>query len=129
MKALSSLMIALAFLASSGIAAAEQLTGRIVGVSDGDTVTLLDYSKQQHKIRLVGIDAPESSQAFGQASKKNLSDLVFNREVTADCPSSDRYSRRLCKILIGGTDANLAQIEGGLCVALQAVSVRPASSG
>ncbi len=113
MKNLLHLVVSIVLLISTGSAAAEQLTGRIVGVSDGDTVTLLDYSKQQHKIRLVGIDAPESSQAFGQASKKNLSDLVFNREVTADCPSSDRYSRRLCKIFVGGIDANLAQIERG----------------
>ena len=51
--------------------------GRVVGVSDGDTVTVLDNANRQHKIRLSGIDAPEKSQAFGQRSKQNLSDLTL----------------------------------------------------
>ena len=51
-------------------------TGRVVSVTDGDTVKVLDAKKVQHKIRLTGIDAPEKNQAFGNASKKHLEDMV-----------------------------------------------------
>ena len=51
---------------------AETITGRVVGVADGDTITVLDADKVQHKIRLTGIDAPEKKQAFGNRSKESL---------------------------------------------------------
>jgi endonuclease YncB( thermonuclease family) len=60
---------------------ADTLTGRVVGVADGDTITVLDANRQQHKIRLQGIDAPERAQPFGQRSKESLSTMVFNKEV------------------------------------------------
>lgn len=66
-----------------------EVTGRIVGVHDGDTVTVLDAVRQQHKIRLQGIDAPELGQAYGQKSKQHLSDLVFGKDVIADCGKKD----------------------------------------
>jgi len=93
---------------------AETITGLVVGIADGDTVTILDAEKKQHKIRLGGIDAPESAQAFGQSSKKNLSNMVFNRQVEADCVKRDKYRRLVCKILINGNDANLEQVRSGL---------------
>ena len=51
------------------------------GVSSGDTVTVLDAERHQHKVWLAGIDAPEKAQPFGQASKISLSDQIFGREV------------------------------------------------
>ncbi len=102
------------WLLTSSLIYAELIQGRIVGVADGDTVTILDAEKKQHKIRLGGIDAPESSQAFGQSSKKNLSDMVFNRQVGADCVKRDNYGRLVCKILVDGNDANLEQVRSGL---------------
>ena len=71
-------------MASTVASAGETITGRVVGVSDGDTITVLDSTKTRHKIRLAGIDAPESKQAFGQASKKSLAAMVFDRDVTLD---------------------------------------------
>lgn len=56
---------------------AETLRGKVIGVSDGDTITILDADKIQHKVRLAGIDAPEKSQAFGEHSKQHLGNLVF----------------------------------------------------
>jgi endonuclease YncB( thermonuclease family) len=91
-----------------------QLNGRVVGVTDGDTITLLDSGNRQHKIRLGGIDAPEAHQSFGQKSKASLSALVFGREVTADCSRVDRYRRQVCKVLVNGTDANMEQIRAGM---------------
>jgi endonuclease YncB( thermonuclease family) len=93
---------------------AQMLTGKVVGVSDGDTVTLLDRSKTQHRIRLLGIDAPESAQSFGQVSRKHLADQVFGKEIQADCPKSDHYGRRLCKLIIQGRDVNLGMVKAGL---------------
>ncbi len=93
---------------------ADTIEGRVVGVSDGDTITLLDSSKTQHKIRLQGIDAPEATQAFGQASKRHLSNLVFNRDVTAECGKTDKYKRQVCVVMVSGQDANLAQVKAGM---------------
>lgn len=89
-------------------------TGRVVGVADGDTITVLDSTNTQHKIRLAGIDAPEKSQAFGQVSKESLSDLVFDKQVTIDWHKQDRYGRTVGKVLVNGVDANLEQIKRGL---------------
>lgn len=88
--------------------------GRVVGVSDGDSITVLDSAKRQHKVRLAGIDAPELKQAFGQASKRNLSALVFGKTVVVETEKRDRYDRQIGTVLVEGRDANLAQIEAGL---------------
>lgn len=66
------------------IATADTLRGRVVGVADGDTVTVLDNSNTQWKIRLMGVDAPEKKQAFGSKSKESLSALVFNKQVQVE---------------------------------------------
>lgn len=87
---------------------------RVVGVSDGDTITVLDGSNQQHKVRLAGIDAPESRQAFGERAKQQLSDIVFGKTVTIIYDKQDRYGRTLGKVLLDGVDVNLAMLRAGL---------------
>lgn len=94
--------------------AADTLYGRVVGIADGDTVTVLDAAQIQHKIRLMGIDAPEKKQAFGQRSKQHLSDLVSQKQVVVEYYKKDRYGRTLGKILIDGADANLEQVKAGM---------------
>ncbi|MEO8787154.1 MAG: thermonuclease family protein, partial [Chitinophagaceae bacterium] len=96
------------------LAQAETLTGQVVKIADGDTLTVLDASKQQHKIRLAGIDAPEKSQAFGTVAKQNLAALVFGRMVTVEWSKRDRFHRILGKVLLNGEDINLEQIRAGL---------------
>lgn len=93
---------------------ADVLSGRVVGVADGDTITLLDNSNTQHKIRLGGIDAPEKKQAFGNVSKKSLSDMVFNQQVDVEWHKEDRYGRKVGKVLVNNEDVNLDQIKRGL---------------
>jgi len=93
---------------------AETLVGRIVGVADGDTLTLLDANKQVHKIRLSGVDAPEKKQAYGQQSKLSLSNQAYGRQATADCPKRDRYQRAVCVVTVAGKDVGLQQIHQGL---------------
>lgn len=82
---------------SISLAQAEILTGQVVKIADGDTLTVLDVSKQQHRVRLAGIDAPERKQAFGTASRQHLADLVFGRVVTVEWYKRDRYQRILGK--------------------------------
>lgn len=106
-------VLLLGFLLST-MAAAETYTGRVVGVADGDTVTVLDSANTQHKVRLAGIDAPEKKQAFGQVSKQHLSNQVFDKTVTIETTKRDRYQREIGKVLVNGRDANLGQIEAGL---------------
>ncbi|MDX6559090.1 MAG: hypothetical protein QOF72_2139 [Blastocatellia bacterium] len=88
--------------------------GRVVRIADGDTLTLLDSSNTQHRIRLEGIDAPESHQAFGTQSKRSLSDMVFGKDVTVVYQKTDQYGRLVGKIMIDGMDVNLAQVRAGM---------------
>ena len=106
--------LSLALFLCLGCSYAETIAGKVVGVADGDTVTVLDATKTQHKIRLSGIDAPEKEQPFGKRSKENLSRLVFGKQVSVDATKTDRYGRSVGKIRVGGVDANLEQISAGL---------------
>jgi endonuclease YncB( thermonuclease family) len=93
---------------------AATLIGQVVGVTDGDTITVLDAAKTQYKIRLAGVDAPEKKQAFGQASKKSLSDLVFEKVVSVNYEKQDHYGRIVGKVIVNGQDANLEQVKRGM---------------
>ncbi len=92
---------------------AETLTGRVVGLTDGDTLTLLDTTNTQHKIRLAGIDSPEKNQPFGQHCKKSLSDLAYDRVATIETSKLDRYGRAIGKVWVESQDVNLEQIRRG----------------
>lgn len=98
----------------TGALHAETLQGKAVGISDGDTITVLDGNKTQHKIRLAGIDAPEKSQPFGERSKQHLSELLFGKIVTVDWNKTDKYGRTVGKVIVNRQDANLSQIQAGL---------------
>ncbi len=92
---------------------AESYTARVVSIADGDTVTVLDAENQQHKIRLVGIDAPEKRQPFGNVSRMHLGKLVHLRTVTIETNKRDRYQRELGKVILDGKDINLEQVRAG----------------
>lgn len=110
MRALLFFLVGLLVLPSQ----AELISGRVVHVADGDTVTVLDAGKVQHKIRLAGIDAPEKSQAYGERSRESLAELVANRTVIVETDKQDRYGRRVGKVLVNGKDVNIEQIRRGL---------------
>jgi micrococcal nuclease len=92
---------------------AETITGKVVGVSDGDTITVLDSSLKRHKIRFEHIDAPEKSQAFGQRSKEYLSSLIFNKKVSVKIKTTDRYKRVIATVMHGTTNINLEMVKAG----------------
>ena len=108
------ILLLTALLLLANISTADTLHGRVVGVADGDTVTVLDATNTQWKIRLMGIDAPEKKQAFGSKSKEYLSGLAFNKQVTVEYNKQDRYGRTVGKIIINGMDANLEQVKAGM---------------
>lgn len=90
-------------------------------MADGDTITILDSSNTQHKIRLAQIDAPEighgknkPAMPYGEKSKAALGNLVENQVVEAECQTKDRYGREVCKILVNGMDVNLEQVKNGM---------------
>ncbi len=89
------------------------LVGRVVKVADGDTITILDASKTQHKIRLQGIDAPEKDQAYGDAAGRYLSGLVAGQEVRVVGTKRDKYNRILGTVFANGEEVNLAMLRAG----------------
>lgn len=101
-----------ACVASSGTATAD-FTGRVVGVADGDTLTVMKH-RRKVKIRISGIDAPERQQAFGKLAKLSLTELALGREVFVEEHKKDRYGRTLGRVMQGGADLGLRQIERGL---------------
>jgi endonuclease YncB( thermonuclease family) len=106
-------LVAAALAAAAALGHAHEVGGRVVAVQDGDTVTILDGARVQHRVRIAGIDAPEKSQAFGDAAKQSLARLVHGRQVEARCPKRDRFGREVCSVFLGGRDVGLEQVRGG----------------
>ena len=104
-------------------AIADVIEGTVVKIADGDTMTVLDSNKEQHRVRIAGIDAPEKGQPFGNASRKRLGELVARNEVRVEFNKHDRYGRIVGKVLVtppdcptcGRTlDVGLAQVTTGM---------------
>lgn len=96
------------------LAQAEPFTGTVIGIADGDTLTVLTNYQQEVKIRLAEIDAPEKGQAFGTRSKQSLSDLCFGKHAEVIPPVKDRYKRTVARIKCSGVDANSEQVKLGM---------------
>lgn len=96
------------------ICCADEITGRVIAISDGDTLTLVDDMFVQHKIRLAGIDAPEKRQSFGQRAKQSLAMMTYLKTVKVKFAKRDRYGRILGQVLIDENDINLAQVQAGM---------------
>jgi len=92
---------------------AEQLAGRVVAIHDGDTLTILDSSKTQIRIRLAGIDTPESKQPYGTKAKQELSDLAFGKAVAVQVETVDRYKRKIGRVYVGRVDVNAEMVKRG----------------
>lgn len=107
-------LLVFTFASSISVAEPTQYQATVIGIADGDTITVLDTNKQQHKVRLQGIDAPEKSQAFGKTSRQHLSQLVFSKTVTIEFEKIDRYQREVGKVLVNDSDANLEQVRNGM---------------
>lgn len=107
------LLVGLAIFVSVIASADGSISGRVVGVADGDTLTVLDDMNQQHKIRLAGIDAPEKAQAFGQAGKQKLSELCYNKQATVTVVNTDKYGRTVGDVTCDDLHANEEMVRSG----------------
>jgi len=103
------LVLALAAHAASG----ETFSGKVVRVSDGDTLTLL-IDRKQVKVRLTEIDAPETKQAFGQRSRQSLGEICAGQAATVRSSGRDKYGRTLGRVECQGIDANAEQVRRGM---------------
>lgn len=91
-----------------------EIRGRVVGVADGDTVTVLDeMDNGRFRIRLYGIDSPEKKQAYGNKAKQYLSSLVYGKRVSVRFSSLDRYGRILGRLYLSGEDISLLMLSAG----------------
>ncbi len=94
-------------------ASADTLSGKVVGVADGDTLTVLVEQRTVH-VRVAGIDAPEKGQPFGQVSKQGLSKCAYGNQIEVEWHKKDKYGRTVGKVTVGQVDCGLRQIEQGL---------------
>lgn len=92
---------------------AGDFSGRVISVTDGDTLKVL-VEQQPIKIRLTEIDAPEKKQAFGARSRQSLADLCFGENARVEDHGHDRYGRTLGRVYCDGIDANAEQIRRGM---------------
>lgn len=96
-----------------GAVHAEEIKGQVVAVSDGDTVTVLDANRTQHKIRLQGIDAPERTQAYGGKATEALKSVLGEGRVVVEISDHDRYGRAIGRIFVDGIDVNRWMVQHG----------------
>ena len=111
---LKKIITTLFFLLSFSIQASELIEGTVIGVHDGDTITLLIAGNQQIKVRLAQIDAPELAQDFGQNAQQSLSELVMNKDIKVEKETIDKYGRTVGTLFVAGLDANREQVKRGM---------------
>jgi micrococcal nuclease len=100
------------FIAFAQPSLADSLTGKVIGITDGDTLTVLKDNKQ-YKIRLAEIDTPEKDQPYGNKAKQALSDFVFGKSVRIEVETTDRYGRTVGKVYLGDMDVNAELVRNG----------------
>lgn len=88
--------------------------GKVIAVADGDTLTVLRDGRTPVKIRLHGIDAPESGQDFGAVSRRHLADLAHEKTVRVEPVELDRYGRIVARVMLDGEPLNVRQVADGM---------------
>ena len=94
----SRLLAAIFFLSLSCPAFSASISGKVVSISDGDTLTILDNSNTQTRVRLAAIDAPEKAQAFDQRGKQELSDICFGKQAMVEVVDIDGCGRSVGEV-------------------------------
>ena len=90
------------------------ITGKVIRVTDGDTITILDATNTKNKIRLYGIDAPEKAQDFGNKSREKLASLVAGKDIAVTVIDIDRYGRNVGRINVEGKEVAEEMIKAGM---------------
>ena len=86
---------------------------RPISISDGDTLTCLNENRQQVKVRLNQIDAPEKSQPFGQKAKQTLSSMIWGKQIVVIENGKDRYGRTIGTVISDGQNINKSMVSSG----------------
>ena len=118
------LLVCLALLTQS--VQAETLSGTVISVVDGDTLTVQDIEKRRHRIRLAEIDAPQRKQAFGAKSRQSLSAICLKKPAQIEWKEKDGENRFVGQVTCNGVDANAEQVRSGMAWVSPA-STRPGS--
>jgi len=106
-------LIYLALLGTSSATQGAEFTAKVIAVLDGDTV-MVQRKSGLVKIRLNEIDAPEKAQAFGETSRRSLSDMVLGKQVKVSSQAVDKYGRMVAHLGLDGMDVNAEQIRRGM---------------
>jgi len=101
-------------LIAAGAASAQTIQGKVVAVSDGDSLTVVSKGAAKHRVRLAEIDAPEREQAFGAAARKSLAEICLRKAAAVEVVVVDRYQRTVGKVKCGGVDASVEQVRRGM---------------
>ncbi len=113
MKLRSLALAAAALIAAGQPAFAERIAGRVVGVADGDTLTVLTDHKRQVRMRLAGLDTPERRQPYGTRARQVRSALAFGRSAEVKVEDTDRHGRSVGRVRVGGRDVNAEMVRRG----------------
>ncbi len=127
MNKIATWLICVTLFCTSGLVYGEEFSAKVIAVLDGDTV-LIKRANGLLKIRLAEIDAPEvghagmggqppnwqKAQAFGEASKQSLSDMVMGKRIKFVSETMDQYGRMVAHLSINGLDVNAEQVRRGM---------------
>ena len=105
------LLAALLFIALP--TSAESIECRVIGIADGDTFSCLTANRDQVRVRLAGIDAPELGQPYGRRARQALSGFVFGKDVTLIAQDRDRDGRTLAQVKVADIDVNAEMVRTG----------------
>ena len=92
---------------------AQPITGKVISVADGDTITILVSARNSVKVRLAAVDCPESGQAYGKQAKKFTSRMVYGKQVTIKPVTKDRYGRTVAMVYQNGANLSKEIIANG----------------
>ena len=126
MRSLRSSLLAALVLVAALPAWAADIAGRVVSLSDGDTVTVLAPGNRQVRVRLGEIDTPESRQPYDTRARQELSELVFGKDVRVTVQDTDRYSRTVGRVYAGAVDVNAEMVRRGAAWVYRQYSCDPA---
>jgi endonuclease YncB( thermonuclease family) len=107
-------LLLLPLLAAAHAVSADTISGNVIAIPDGDTLTIIDRNKKRYRIRLAEIDAPERKQPYGTRSRNSLAEICFQKQAAAETTEKDSYGRLIGKVSCAGVDANTEQVRRGM---------------
>ena len=106
----------------------QQYQGKVLRISDGDTLQIRDANGQKQRVRLAFIDAPETEQAGGRDSQRQLQRLLDNKSVLVQVVDIDNYKRQVAIVWQQGRDINATQIATGMAWQYASIAKRQQTS-